>query len=138
MKKRFTEREARKELERGKGKAIRILNDEDKAERFLQRLEKKLRSVPVAGNTLAAVPVLLSLFRSFVKREYRDIPIGSLVAITSALVYFLSPIDIIPDVLPGIGLVDDALVVTTCLKLVQSDVDEYLAWRKEHGKELLA
>lgn len=139
MKKRkISEKDAERELERGYKQAVIILNNEDKTERFLQRLEKKLRTIPLAGDALAAVPALVSLFRAFVKRQYRDIPIGSIVAITSALIYFLSPIDMIPDIIPGIGHVDDALVITACLKLVQSDVDEYLKWRKDKGLDLLS
>lgn len=51
--------------------------------------------------------------------------------IAGALLYFLSPIDFIPDSIPGIGYVDDAAVVLACLKLVQSDVDEYREWQSQ-------
>ena len=98
-----------------------MLKDEDKMERFLQRLEKKLRVIPLAGNTLSDVPVMASLLRSFVKKEYTDIPIGTITAVVSALVYFVSPIDLIPDLLPG-GYIDDAAVIGACLKLINSDV----------------
>ncbi len=134
--KKFTKEDANRELERGYKDAVILLNDEDKMERFLQRLEKKLRVIPLAGDALASLPVLVSLFRAYAKKEYRDLPIGSIVAITSALVYFLSPIDVIPDIIPGIGHIDDALVITACLKLVQSDVDEYIVWRQNNRKEM--
>lgn len=61
-------------------------------------------------------------------------PIGSIIAITSALIYFVSPIDILPDGLPVVGLIDDAIVIAVCLKLVESDVDEYAKWREDNGK----
>ena len=78
----------------------------------------------------------MSLIRSYVKKEYTDIPIGSILAIISALIYFVSPIDIVPDFIPGVGYVDDALVIAACLKLVESDVQEYIKWRKANGKEI--
>lgn len=129
----FDEQKAKEELEKGYESAEKLLNDPDAIERFLQRLEKKLRVVPLAGDTLASLPVLASLIRSFVKKEYTDIPIGSIIAIISALTYFLSPVDLIPDIVPGVGYVDDALVVAACLKLVESDVEEYIKWREEKG-----
>ncbi len=103
-------------------------------ERFLQRLEKKLKIIPVAGEKLAVVPIMASLIRSYWKKEYTDIPIGSIIAILSALIYFVSPIDIVPDSVPVLGYFDDAAVVAACWKMVESDVSEYQKWREKTGK----
>ena len=132
----YNEEKAQKKLTDGYVKAEKILNSEEKMERFLQRLEKKLRVIPVAGNTLANVPAMVSLIKSYIKKEYSDIPLGTIIAIISALAYFLSPIDAIPDVLPIFGFVDDAGVVGVCLKLVNSDIEEYQKWRKNNNKIL--
>ena len=132
----FEEKKAQDELEKGYDEAEKILNDEDKMERFLQRLEKKMKVIPLAGDKLANIPIMVSLVRSYVKKEYRDIPIGSLIAIVSALIYFVSPIDIVPDSIPVLGYFDDAAVVAACWKLVDTDVVEYVKWRKDNNKEL--
>lgn len=47
-----------------------------------------------------------------------------------ALTYFISPVDLIPDVLPGIGYVDDALVIAWVLHNLQTEV---VAYRKAKG-----
>lgn len=133
MKKIFNKKKAKDTLEEGYEEAQEMLKDEDKMERFLQRLEKKLSVIPLAGNTLSDVPVMASLLRSFVKKEYTDIPIGTITAVVSALVYFVSPIDLIPDLLPG-GYIDDAAVIGACLKLINSDVEDYIKWRRINGK----
>lgn len=65
-----------------------------------------------------------------IKKEYSDVPIGTIIAIMGALIHFVSPIDIIPDSIPVIGYFDDAAVVAACWKLVESDVEEYQKWRK--------
>ena len=135
MKKIFNKKKAKDTLEEGYEEAQEMLKDEDKMERFLQRLEKKLRVIPLAGNTLSDVPVMASLLRSFVKKEYTDIPIGTITAVVSALVYFVSPIDLIPDLLPG-GYIDDAAVIGACLKLINSDVEDYIKWRKINDKAI--
>lgn len=125
---------AQASLEAGYSKAEEMLKDKDKMERFLQRLEKKLKVIPIAGEKLADVPIMVSLVRSYVKKEYTDIPIGTIIAIISALIYFLSPIDLVPDSIPVLGYFDDAAVVAACWKLVDSDVTEYVKWREENGK----
>ena len=55
-------------------------------------------------------------------------------AIISALIYFVSPFDIIPDSIPGAGYIDDGVVITVCLKMVDSDLQEYKIWREQNGK----
>lgn len=56
-------------------------------------------------------------------------------AIISALTYFISPVDVIPDAVPGLGYMDDATVITACLALVHSDLAEYQKWREENNIE---
>lgn len=136
MEKALNEQEALGQLEIGYEKAEETLNDTDKIERLLQRAEKKLRSLPKIGDILAVVPTFISLVRSYILKEYTDVPIGSVIAIVSAITYVVSPIDIIPDWIPGAGYLDDAAVVAGCIKLVKSDVDEYCKWREENGKTI--
>ena len=57
MEKNLDDKTALAELKKGYGKAKTLLDDVDELERFLQRLEKKLKTIPVAGDKLA---VLLS------------------------------------------------------------------------------
>lgn len=106
----------------------------DELERFLQRLEKKLKTIPVAGDKLAVLSIMISLVRNYIKKEYTDVPIGTVIAVISALIYVLSTVDIIPDSILGVGYLDDAAVVTACWKLVKSDVEEYKRWRQMNGK----
>lgn len=117
------------QLEKNKGEAEKLLQDRDKMEHFLARLETKLSLIPVVGNYLSDIPVLISLVRAYVDKTYVEIPIGSILAIISALIYFLSPIDLIPDIIPGLGYLDDAAVLGIAFKLVHDDVAEYKKWR---------
>ncbi len=78
---------------------------------------------------MAKIPVMVQMVRSYIKKEYTDIPIGTIIGITGALVYFLSPVDLIPDVIPVIGVVDDAMIVGLALALVGSDLECYEQWR---------
>ena len=128
----FNEEKSMEVLEKGYKDAEDTINDEDKMERFLERLEKKLKVIPVVGEKLAMVPIMASLVRSYYKKEYEDAPLGTIIAIISALTYFVSPIDIVPDSIPVIGYFDDAAVVAACWKLVESDVKEYELWREKH------
>lgn len=133
----FDEKKAQEELKKGYKKAEKILKNREKMERFLQRLEKKLKSIPVLGEKLSYIPAMISLLKSYIEKEYTDLPLGTIIAITSALLYFVSPIDLVPDSIPVIGYFDDAAVVAACWKLVESDVKEYLKWREDNNKVVI-
>jgi uncharacterized membrane protein YkvA (DUF1232 family) len=95
-----------------------------------------LKDIPALGDKLSHVPVFISLVRSYIKKEYDKVPIGTVIAIISALAYILSPVDLIPDFIPGIGVIDDAAVALACFTLVESDIQEYMEWRDSNGKNM--
>ena len=61
--------------------------------------------------------------------SYREVPFATIAAIVGALAYLICPIDVIPDFIPVIGLLDDAAVIAICLKLVRTDIAAYRAWK---------
>jgi uncharacterized membrane protein YkvA (DUF1232 family) len=122
-------KEIEQQFEKSKAEAEKLLKDKNKMEHFLERLENKLSQIPVAGKYLCDVPVLISLVKAYVDKTYVEIPIGSIIAITGALLYFLNPFDIVPDPIPGIGVIDDAAVIAFAYKFIHDDVAEYKAWR---------
>ena len=121
--------------ESGKKEAEQILNDPDKMEVFLQRLEQKLDEVPLVGEQLSMVPVMVSMIKSYVTGEYRGCPVSTIVAMIAALLYLISPKDIIKDSIPVLGLLDDIAVIYLSWKYVIGDVDAYQKWRAEAGRE---
>jgi uncharacterized membrane protein YkvA (DUF1232 family) len=70
------------------------------------------------------VLLLYEMLRASWTREY-DLPWKTAAAITAALLYFINPFDIVPDFIPVIGYLDDAVVVGACLRLIQSDLRAY-------------
>lgn len=133
----ITEEEAKKEYEKGFKEAKKLLANPDKLETFLQKLERKLKVIPVVGTTFAIVPAMISLVRSYVKKEYTEVPLGTVVGIISALIYILSPIDLVPDVVPGAGYLDDAAILIACLKAgAEDDIKDYQKWRDKHHKNI--
>ena len=102
---------------------------------FLQRVEQKLDEIPVIGEQLSMLPVMISFVKSYVKNDYREAPVTAPISIVAALIYLISPKDLISDKLPVIGLLDDIAVVLLAWKYVIKDVEKYQAWRKAEGLE---
>ena len=123
------EKEAEAELERGYENAEKLLGDKDKLGEFLREVEEKSKSVPVLGDLLSRVTLLIEMIKQYAEGSYRNMPIATAVAIVSALAYFISPIDLITDALPVLGHLDDAAVVGACFSLVNGDIEKYQKWR---------
>ncbi|WP_029187862.1 YkvA family protein [Streptococcus suis] len=115
-------------------RAEALLSDQGKLEHFLQDIEKKLARLPFGGDKFSAIPGLISMVRSYIRRDYSKLPKGTILAIIGALIYFFSPIDALPDFILGAGLLDDAFVLNACLKLIKTDVDDFRSWQASQWK----
>ena len=77
---------------------------------------------------------MIFILGDFITGKYRDIPWKTIAAITAAVAYFVSPVDIIPDIIPVLGFLDDALVLKLCLDFCREDIEKYREWKKEQGE----
>lgn len=109
-----------------------ILGKEDKIK---QQLEND-RGLERYTNDLL---LLMSLVKDYYQGNYRNIPYKTISAGVVGLLYLINPIDIIPDFIPFIGQIDDALVLKFCLKLMEKDLVKYKNWKNEQtaSKETL-
>ena len=71
---------------------------------------------------------MIRLIRAYHQREYRDISSQNLLVVIAAIIYFVSPCDVIPDSVPILGNIDDAFVVRLSMKSVSADLDTFMAW----------
>jgi len=70
---------------------------------------------------------LVDLLRAYVRGEYRDVPTRTLLLLVAGVLYFVTPLDAIPDVIPGLGFVDDVTVLTYVLGLIRGEIDRFRA-----------
>ena len=79
--------------------------------------------------------LLFSVVKDYANGSYREVPWVTIAAIVGALLYVFSPIDLIPDFIPVLGLTDDAAVLALCLKGITSDLTKYQAWKRNKDIE---
>jgi uncharacterized membrane protein YkvA (DUF1232 family) len=106
---------------------------EKDARRVVERyrdLEQKFGELPAKLTKLVnQVKLLYELIRAYVDGSYREIPWVSIAMAVAATLYFLAPIDLIPDAIPVIGMLDDALVVRFTLSAIQADLRKFCDWK---------
>lgn len=86
-----------------------------------------VRNLTQAREQLAQVGRLV---RAYAQGQYRKIPAKPLLAVTAALVYFLNPLDLVPDALPALGLTDDFAVLTWVYQSMSTEMGAFLEWEK--------
>lgn len=75
------------------------------------------------------------LIQAAVRGEYTGLSGKSLALIVGALIYYVSPLDIIPDFLPIAGLLDDVAVLAFALRSLRDELDAFKRWESERGRE---
>ncbi len=88
-----------------------------------------------AGRTPALLPRLRRELTTFsrllyrwVKNEYTDFSKTPLVLITAGLLYFINPMDLIVDLIPGLGYLDDAALIALLYQSVRPELKRFEAW----------
>lgn len=73
--------------------------------------------------------LVLELFEDFRANRYRAIPWHSIAMAAAALLYSVSPSDVVPDILPGVGALDDILVISLAMRWMRKDLEAYIAFK---------
>ena len=114
--------------------AEEIIKNPQKLEELLQQLEAKLKDVPKAGDALSRIPLMISMVRSYITKEYTEISPQVIVSLVCAIIYLLKGKDVIPDNIPVVGYVDDLAVFAAAFMINEPELQAYTQWRTEHGK----
>ncbi len=115
-------------FERFLPRALDVLADRHRALRTARLAYKRLSKEQDGMKRVAGdFRVLIRLLSRSLRGEYK-LPWKSTVFAMGALLYFLSPLDLIPDFLIGIGYVDDVAVVFGVLSALREDLNRFVAW----------
>ena len=95
-----------------------------------EEINKKFSSKGPLKRFIEDGKLLSALIKDWRAGRYRKAMYGTIAAAAFALLYVLNPFDLVPDVLPFIGAVDDAAVLGACLMLLERDLRQYRSWKE--------
>ena len=121
---------------KSRAKAADYIQSKDKLTGLIEKAS--LKATGKQGKLKDVWVSLLSFFRlvrAYINGSYRQVSAQALLTIVAALVYFVSPIDLIPDFILGLGLIDDATVLAWTIRACASDLASFLAWESTQSEQ---
>jgi len=124
-------------------KAAEVLKNPGRTTKLLAKAVSKSSSgkaLSQISELSEKIKALVRMVRCYTAREYVDIPWQTLLLITAALIYFVSPFDAIADFIPLIGFADDIAIISAVFSSIIQDVERFTAWEaaKASRAEMIA
>ena len=98
-------------------------------------MAKNIVRFGLLARVIQNLKLLLPLIRDYWKGTYRDVSIKSIVIFVLGLAYIISPIDLIPDYIIGLGQIDDVAILGLILYFLERDLQRYKEW-KDRNRQL--
>lgn len=80
-----------------------------------------------------SVIALARMLRAWMQGDYKNISTKSIIAVVAALIYFVNPLDLIPDFIPIIGQLDDVFILGYLIKMLNKEIERFMAWEREQS-----
>ncbi len=113
-------------------KAAKYVNNPQEARKLLNEAVNKASQNK--GGPLSEIwdslQTLFSLVKDWVSGDYRGLPSKALLLTLAGIVYFVTPIDIIPEFIVGLGLLDDAVILGWIIRQIGKELEEYRSWKR--------
>lgn len=121
-----------KSFDKYKEKAKRLLDDESQVKSLIDVAGDKITNImsnSAKMNEFAdRVRLAIRMVRAYISGEYRELPWRTLIILVAGILYFVTPLDLIPDFIPVLGYVDDISVIFWIFKSFSDDLENYQEW----------
>lgn len=115
-------------------KARQYANDKERSTELLGNvLQKAVKHQAQLKGIWWDLMVLYRMLKAWTTGDYRAMPWKTIVLALTAAIYFLNPLDLVPDFIPGIGYLDDAVVLGFVMNSIRKDVSQYREWESKKG-----
>ncbi len=123
----------KKGIEDASKKAEEVLKKEEEIDQVVGRaINKANDNREKIGSFWHDLRILLRMLGAYRRGEYRLIPWKTLVLMVAAIIYFLNPLDVIPDVITGLGFVDDATVIGLVANAIKDEIARFDSFQKNN------
>ncbi len=114
-------------------KAKNVLKNKEKVIELVTKalsFFKKLGNISFLKKWFLDIPKLCDMLIDSINGTYKNIPYSSLVMVVIAIIYTVSPVDILCDTIPILGILDDAAILKIVLNTIRNDLESYTSWKE--------
>ena len=134
MPEQFSVDDAKQVIENGIAQAQELMSDPAKIDELMKQLQQKVKELPsAAGEALGNIPLMASMVKSYVTKEYAEVSPKVVASLVSAFLYIVTKKDLIDDSMPVLGMADDLAVVALAMKVNENELAAYKQWRDAHN-----
>ena len=113
-------------------KARSVLDNPRRVSKLIETTKEKISNLNLGEEEfkgiLGTIKTFIRMLRAFKNGTYTEIPWLTVLTVVGALIYFITPIDLLPDFIPITGYVDDFALILTVYKRFKGDILAFQAW----------
>ena len=121
-------------FKKAREKAVEVVDDQDKIDDLLTASKEKLSNINFENSKISRMGnnlrTMIRMVQAYFNGSYRELPWKSILGIVGGLVYFMMPVDLIPDFIPFTGLLDDFTVIMFISGAFQQDIQAFAEWEE--------
>lgn len=125
----ISKKDIKKALQRNSENAKQTLKHPDKIGKYLKEFQEKVSNISEYNKF---IPSLVNMVNDYCVGQYKDISFGTMVGIVSCILYFIFPMDLLPDKTPVVGYIDDIAILKYTIDVVKLDIEKYEKWKKSN------
>tara|TARA_A100000164_G_C21739589_1_gene691653 strand:+ start:523 stop:918 length:396 start_codon:yes stop_codon:yes gene_type:complete len=119
--------------------AMRMLNEQSQIKELIWKVSQKLQKINGSNKQINELMEHVQLFLRMIKKslsgEYSAFSHKTLLSLVFGLLYFVTPMDVVPDFVPLLGFSDDLSILYFIIKNFKSDIEAFKVW--ELNQELV-
>jgi len=124
-----------KKIERILKVAKETIQKEDGLKSLLKNTSSKIEDVSEengdSSSFVTHLRTVIRMIKAHYTGAYKAFSATTMLALAFVLVYFITPIDLIPDFIPGLGLSDDISLFYFIFKNLAEDIEAFQNWESE-------
>ncbi len=102
------------------------------AQKALNKAEKEDSFKSIATGAFSSLSTLVALIKAYANGSYRGVSKQNMILVVAAILYFITPIDIVPDFIPLLGWLDDITIMGWVIKTLGEELSKF---ENEHQKD---
>ena len=109
-----------------------MLNDPQRVSKLLETSREKIKNLEIGEADLkgimGTIKTFIRMLRAFRSGQYQKFSWVTVLMVVAALLYFVMPLDLLPDFIPVTGYVDDFSIILMVFNRFKGDIVAFQAW----------